>query len=336
VSAAQGLQAGTSHGYSSYRSLPGLRSAMADWYLKTYQVKVDPACEVLPLLGSKEGIFYLSMAFLNPGDHVLIPDPGYPAYGAAAELVGAQAIRYPLTQKCGWLPDLDALEAGDLSKFKIMWVNYPHMPTGARGSRALFEKLAAFARRNRIMICNDNPYGLVLNQAPPESLLSADPALEWSLELNSLSKSFNMAGWRVGMLLGAKVAVDAVVKVKSNVDSGMFAPIQAGAIAALKNSDTWHRERNQIYAERRELVAQIFDRLQFSHETEQVGLFIWAKAPPKVGDVPAFCDEVLLRHHIFLTPGSIFGTNGARYARASLCAPAPRLREALARLEHQP
>ena len=323
----------TNHGYASYRSTPELRSAISTWYQKTYDVTLNPNQEVLPLLGSKEGILYLSMALLNPGDQVLIPNPGYPAYASVANLLGAKIIAYDLTEAGGWLPDLEKLEAMDLSRCKLMWVNYPHMPTGTRADVNFFKRLVDFAKKKKIFICNDNPYGLVLNQTAPASLLKADPTFEVSGEMNSLSKSFNMAGWRVGMFLGAKDAVDAVIQVKSNVDSGMFLPTQKAAIAALGVSKEWHEERNRIYNARRNTIYEIFDHLGFTYSRDQVGLFVWAKAPNTVPEVETLIDRVLDEAHVFLTPGMIFGSNGNRYARASLCASTERLKLALGRIK---
>jgi aspartate/methionine/tyrosine aminotransferase len=330
--AATALRSEKNHGYAAYRSSPELRRAMAGFYDRVYGVRLDPETEVLPLLGSKEGILYTSMAYLNPGDAVLLPNPGYPAYSSVAQLIGARLIHYDLTEESGWLPDLAAIERQDLSRCKLMWVNYPHMPTGRAGNAQLFESLVAFGRRHGILVCNDNPYGLVLNRQPPMSILSFDPARDAAIELNSLSKSFNMAGWRVGMLLGARDAVDSVLQVKSNVDSGMFTAVQAGAAEALASPASWHERRNEIYRERRQAVWRIFDRLGFKYDPEQVGLFVWAKAPESVTDVEAFVDELLERKHVFLTPGFIFGSNGRRYARASLCAPQGVLEEALRRI----
>ena len=321
------------HGYASYRSTPELRKSMSAWYQSTYGVAVDAETEILPLLGSKEGILYLSMALLNPGDGVLLPNPGYPAYSSVASLLGAKAHVYDLTEKSGWLPDLDLLEKQDLKGVKLMWVNYPHMPTGKVAERTFFDRLVKFAAKHRILVCNDNPYGLVLNTTPPMSLLSTDPEKKYTAELNSFSKSFNMAGWRVGMFLGAKELVDCVLQVKSNVDSGMFLAVQAGAAAAMKTSPKWHEARNAVYRERREIVWKIFDRLGFKYEKDQVGLFVWAKAPDAVKDVAQFLDRILEEANVFLTPGMIFGSNGLRYARASLCAPSGRLKEALQRIE---
>jgi LL-diaminopimelate aminotransferase len=323
----------SNHGYAAYRSTPELRAAMSAWYQRTYEVKLDPNTEVLPLLGSKEGILYLSMALLNPGDTVLVPNPGYPAYASVASLLGAKVAYYDLKDENGWLPDLDALEKMDLSSCKLMWVNYPHMPTGTPCDAAFFKRLVEFAKRKKIFICNDNPYGLVLNKTPPISILTADPQMEISGELNSLSKSFNMAGWRVGMFMGCKAIVNAVLQVKSNVDSGMFLPIQKGAIAALNTTPAWHAERNRVYEERRKRIFQIFDLLGFTYKTDQVGLFVWAKAPASMPSVEVFIDRLLDEAHVFLTPGMIFGSNGDRFARASLCASIERLDLAIEKIK---
>jgi aspartate/methionine/tyrosine aminotransferase len=327
------LRAPASHGYASYRSTPELRRAIVEWYARVYRVRADADTECLPLLGSKEGILYLSMAYLDPGDGVLVPDTGYPAYSSVAKLLGARIYSYPLTEGRGWLPDLDRLEKQDLTGCKLMWVNYPHMPSGARATAELFDRLAKFARERGILVCNDNPYGLVLNREPPTSLLSFDPAKESCAELNSLSKSFNMAGWRVGMLIASRAVVDAVLAVKSNADSGMFLPVQAGAAAALTAPDTWHAERNRVYADRRDIVWKIFDHLGFSFDREQVGLFVWARAPETVASVERAVDDVLARAGVFLVPGKVFGSGGERYARASLCATREKLTEALRRVE---
>ncbi|MDO9184317.1 MAG: aminotransferase class I/II-fold pyridoxal phosphate-dependent enzyme [Bacteriovorax sp.] len=307
------------HGYSTYRSSPQLRQALGQWLKNTYDITADPNNEILPLLGSKEGILYLSMALLNPGDTVLIPNPGYPAYASVANLLGAKIQYYDLTQENNWLPDLESLDAGDLSKCKIMWVNYPHMPSGKTADKNFFKKLVAFAKKNKILLCNDNPYGLVLNTSPPISLIEADPLMEVSAELNSMSKSFNMAGWRVGFLVGASELINAVISVKSNVDSGMFMPIQVGTIEALKVDSEWHRERNEIYLKRRKYIWDLFDLLGFDYAKDQVGLFVWAKAPAKILNVEEYLSELLINAHVFLTPGMIFGSNGNRFARASLC-----------------
>lgn len=321
------------HGYPSYRSLPVLRSAMADWYKRTYDVKLDPFLEVLPLLGSKEGLFYIAMAFLNQGDQALVPNPGYPAYTSVTSLAGATPVVYYLSEENNWWPDFEKLEKTDLSKVKLMWVNYPHMPTGAVGSAELFQKLISFGKKHKILICHDNPYSQVLNTEVPLSILKFDPDLSVALELNSFSKAFNMAGWRVGMLMAGAQVVETILKVKTNVDSGMFLPLQFGAIEALKATDDWHQQRNQIYKERQQYAHKIFVRLGFSARDNQVGLFLWAKAPNDIPDVEKRIDEILKKTNVFLTPGFIFGSQGLRYARVSLCAPVDKLKVALTRLE---
>lgn len=309
----------TNHGYATYRSSPELRSELAVWLKKIYGITVNPDNEVLPLLGSKEGILYLSMALLNPGDTVLVPNPGYPAYASVANLLGAKILYYDLTYENNWLPDLKKIASEDLKSCKLMWVNYPHMPSGTSASKDVFRELITFARKNKILVCNDNPYGLVLNKTKPLSIIEADPQMEVCAELNSLSKSFNMAGWRVGTFMGSRELVNAVISVKSNVDSGMFMPIQLGAIEALKVGQAWHDERNEVYERRRKLVWDIFDMLGFTYSKDQVGLFVWAKSPDKIKDVTEYIDHILDNAHVFLTPGMIFGHNGSRFARASLC-----------------
>ena len=332
--AAAALKSPKNHGYPSYRGLPVLRAAMSEWYEKTYAVKLDPASQVLPLLGSKEGLFYIAMAFLNDGDQVLVPNPGYPAYTSVTTLAGATALPYNLKAENKFHPDFAEIESNDLSKVKLMFVNYPHMPTGAAGSEDLFKKLIAFGKKHKILICHDNPYSQVLNTEAPLSILKFDPDFAVALELNSTSKAFNMAGWRVGMLLAHADVIETVAKVKTNVDSGMFLPVQFGAIDAFKKTtDEWHEERNQIYRERQQLTYKVFGKIGFTARPDQVGLFLWAKAPADIKSVEARIDEILEKTNVFLTPGFIFGTEGARYARASLCAPVERLTEALARLE---
>ncbi len=332
AAASKVLHSETGHSYASYRSTPELREAMAKWMVRTYGVALSAEKEILPLLGSKEGILYLSLAYLNPGDQVLVPNPGYPAYSSVGSLIGAQVIPYDLTEENHWFPDIAALEKLDLSRCKLMWINYPHMPTGAPARAEQFQKLIAFGKKKNILIANDNPYGLILNREAPLSILSQDPKREITVELNSLSKSFNMAGWRVGMLMAAESVVNAVLQVKSNVDSGMFLPVQAGATAALANSDAWHAVRNATYAKRRDLIWKMFDHLGFHYDQNQVGLFVWAKAPASIPDVEAWIDHVLKSKNIFLTPGFIFGSNGSRFVRASLCAPETRILETLQRL----
>jgi LL-diaminopimelate aminotransferase len=319
------------HGYSSYRSLPEFRKGLADWYLKTYQVSLDFESEILPLLGSKEAITYITQAFVNAGDRVLIPNPGYPAYASTAKLCGAEIIYYNLKEGEQWLPNFSDLEKCDLSKVKIMWVNYPHMPTGASANSQVFKDLVLFAKKNKILICHDNPYSQVLNPNAPESILKYDPKFECSLELNSFSKAFNMAGWRVGVVCSAKEVIDSILKVKSNVDSGMFAPIQFGAMQALKNSSQWHLQRNAIYEKRRLLVYKIFDALEFDFSKSQVGLFVWAKSRTNK-NISLFVDELLKSTHIFMTPGCVFGSQGEPYVRSSLCASEEILEHALKRI----
>lgn len=330
--AVESMRLPTSHGYASYRSIPELRKAMAHWLKGTYKLEVNPESQVLPLLGSKEGILYLSMALLNPGDQVLVPNPGYPAYATVAKLLGAEIVYYDLKDENNWLPDFAQLEKFDLSRCKLMWVNYPHMPTGASATPELLQKLLSFGERKNIIVCNDNPYGLVLNETAPLSIIALDKNKQVACELNSLSKSFNMAGWRVGVFLGRKELLDAVIAVKSQVDSGMFLPVQLGAVAALGVDEAWHKKRNGIYGERRSLVREIFDLLGFEYRKDQVGLFVWAKAPDKIKEVHEYLDQVLYRTNVFITPGMIFGSNGQRYARISLCASVERLRQARERM----
>ena len=318
------------HQYQSYQGLPELRQAMSDFYKNNYNTTVNPATEILPLMGSKEGIMHISLAFLNEGDHVLIPNPGYPTYTSVTNLVGAVPVYYDLKASTNWEPDFDALEKLDLSKVKIMWIGYPHMPTGARGSLALFEKLVAFAKKYQILLINDNPYSFVLNDKPM-SLLQVEGAKEVALELNSLSKTFNMAGWRVGMVLGNAVAIDAVLKVKSNMDSGMFYGVQKGAIAALNCGKSWFDEQNAVYKKRRVLTEQLAEKLNCEVYKEGVGLFVWAKLPAGVVSAEAFIDAILYDKHIFITPGTIFGSNGEGYIRFSLCVTEDKVQEAIDR-----
>ena len=320
------------HQYQSYQGLPELREAFASFYHAKFGVTVNPANEVLPLMGSKEGIMHISMAFLNPGDEVLIPNPGYPTYSSVTNLVGAVPKFYDLLAKNGWFPDLEVLEKEDLSKVKIMWTSYPHMPTGATASEDQLKDLVAFAKRNNILLVNDNPYSFVLNQSPI-SILGVEGAMEVALELNSLSKTFNMAGWRVGMVLGSKAHIDEVLKVKSNMDSGMFYGIQKGAIAALESSDAWFDKLTHVYTSRRNLVFKLADKLNCTYDGQNaVGMFVWAKLPAGIASAEAFIDEVLYDKNIFITPGTIFGSNGEGYVRFSLCASEDIIKEAIARV----
>ncbi len=322
----------SAHQYQSYQGLPELREAMAAFYAKHYKVSFDFQSEVLPLMGSKEGILHISMAFLNPGDQVLIPNPGYPTYASVANLVGAEAVLYSLTAANHWEPDFAALESTDLSKVKIMWTGYPHMPTGAPGSLALFEKLVAFAHKHQILLVNDNPYGFILNDNPV-SILQVDGAKDVAIELNSLSKTFSMAGWRVGMVLGKADFIEAILKVKSNMDSGMFYGIQKGAIAALQLEPDWFVAQNAIYAERHALVFELAHLLGCSFDMKALGLFVWAKLPENTQPAEKFIDEILYDKNIFITPGTVFGSNGEGYIRFSLCVSAQKIQEAIQRFK---
>lgn len=320
------------HGYQSYVGLPELRNAFSNWYKKWFQVSLNPNGEILPLIGSKEGIMHISMTFLEQGDEVLVPNPGYPAYAAVAQLTGATIRTYNLTAETSWLPDLEELEATDLSKVKIMWVNYPNMPTGKSASYELFEKLVALGKKHRILICNDNPYAFILNEQPV-SILSVPGAKEVALELNSLSKAHNMAGWRLGMLGGTKAYLDQVLRFKSNMDSGMFKPLQLAAVKALEQPMDWYQKLNEQYKTRRVIVAQLFDLLNCTYDAEQVGLFVWAKIPNRYDSAFELSNEILEQVYVFLTPGGIFGSEGDRYLRISLCSPTKVFEEAKRRIE---
>lgn len=320
------------HEYQSYQGLLELREAISAFYHKYFNVVIDPNNEVLPLMGSKEGIMHISMAFLNPGDEVLIPNPGYPTYGAVTELVQAKPLFYDLLPENNWQPDFETLEQQDLSKVKLMWVCYPHMPTGAMASVGTWEKLIAFGKKHNILIVNDNPYSFILNQKTT-SILSVNGAFETAIELNSLSKSFNIAGWRVGMVLGKATFVSAILKVKSNMDSGMFYGIQKGAIAALKLDVTWFESINRVYQYRKQLIIELLEKLQCTCEKDSVGLFVWAKLPRHIANAESFVDEILYRHHIFITPGTVFGSNGEGYIRFSLCVDEKNIKEAIKRIK---
>lgn len=318
------------HGYQSYQGLPKLRESISDFYSKNYRVALDANTEILPLMGSKEGIMHISMAFLNEGDAVLIPNPGYPTYTSVSNLVGAEPVYYDLTHENNWEPDFDALEEQDLSKVKLMWVNYPHMPTGAPATMALYEKFVAFAKKHQILLVNDNPYSFILNDNPL-SILEVEGAKEVALELNSLSKTFNMAGWRVGMLLGNSELIKTVLQVKSNMDSGMFYGIQQGAIAALSLSNEWYDKINAIYTVRRKIVWKILDKLNCTYDKGSVGMFVWAKLPDGITSEECV-DNLLYNKNIFIPPGTIFGSNGEGFIRFSLCVNEDQLTEALNRL----
>ena len=324
------LMDASAHKYQSYQGLLELRSAMADFYQTNYNVSLNPENEVLPLIGSKEGIMHISMAYLNEGDAVLIPNPGYPTYTSVTKLVGADPIFYDLKSNSNWQPDLIALETMDLSKVKLMWVNYPHMPTGTLGDHTILKSLVTFAKKHSILLINDNPYSFILNDNP-SSIFNVEGAKEVCLELNSLSKTFNMAGWRVGMLTGSATHLQNVIKVKSNMDSGMFYGIQKGAIEALNSSKNWFKDLNKIYAERRALVWELATALNCTFETTTSGMFVWAKLPSDLKS-ETFIDTLLQKHHIFIAPGTIFGSNGEGYIRFSLCAPKESIQSAIKRV----
>ena len=316
--------------YQSYQGLPELREEIANFYKKQYKVNLSGQTEVLPLLGSKEGIMHISMAFLNPGDEVLIPNPGYPTYSAVTKLLEAKPVFYDLKEDNHWLPDFIALERLDLSKVKIMWISYPHMPTGANAPNKFYDEVIAFGRRHNILIVNDNPYSFILNKKPI-SIMRYNHAKEVCLELNSFSKTFNMAGWRVGMLVGSYEHLNAVLKVKSNMDSGMFYAIQKGAIEALKCSDMWFVSLNSVYEQRRELIWKLAKALNCTYDEYATGMFVWAKLPPHLKS-EEFTDLVLKEYSIFITPGTVFGSNGEGYVRFSLCSPEEQIKEAIARV----
>lgn len=333
------------HAYQSYKGSPVLRKAVADWYRQWYGVDLDPDTEILPLIGSKEGIMHICMTYLDEGDGALVPNPGYPTYRSAVRLAGGTCIDYSLTAGKGWMPDLEELErlvhAGvpvgmmevePPGRIKLMWVNYPHMPTGQLPDRALFEKLVAFGKKHDILICHDNPYSFILNDAPM-SLLSTPGAKEVAVELNSLSKSQNMAGWRVGTLSGSKERIDEVLRFKSNMDSGMFLPVQLAAAKALSLGKDWYDSVNAVYRERRELAFGLLELLKCDFSKGQAGMFVWAKIPASYADGFALSDRVLNDAGVFITPGGIFGSAGEGYVRVSLCTPVPTFRESINRIK---
>jgi LL-diaminopimelate aminotransferase len=320
------------HEYQSYQGLPELRKEIANFYSNNFNVDLDFNSEILPLMGSKEGIMHISMAFLNEGDEVLIPNPGYPTYASVTELVQAKAVFYDLKEENNWQPDFETLEKQDLSKVKLMWINYPHMPTGANATLELYKKLIDFGKKHDIIIVNDNPYSFVLNQKPL-SIFQIEGAKDVALELNSLSKTFNMAGWRVGMIIGDKSLIDAILKVKSNMDSGMFYGIQKGAIAALKLGKDWFKAQNEIYTIRRNLIFELAEKMNCTFDRNSVGMFVWAKLPVGIKSED-FIDNLLYEKYLFLTPGSIFGSNGNGYIRFSLCVKEEKIREAIQRIDH--
>jgi LL-diaminopimelate aminotransferase len=320
------------HGYQNYKGIPPLRKGIADFYHRIYNVVLDPETMILPLMGSKEGIMHISMAFVNEGDEVLIPDPGYPTYSSVTNLVGGKIKTYALKEELEWGIDVDALKQTDLSNVKIMWVNFPHMPTGRIASRNELKALVNLAKENNFLIVNDNPYSLILNDQPL-SILSIEGAEDVALELNSLSKSHNMAGWRIGWVAGKKEYIDSVLKVKSNMDSGMFLGLQHAAVEALKNGEEWFTSLNHVYSERRKAANKILDILECTYTEKQSGLFVWAKVPNYIPDVEKWVDEILYGAKVFITPGFIFGETGKRFIRISLCSPVEILDQALERLK---
>ena len=306
------------HQYQSYKGIPEFRKAISTWYKNQFTVTLDPEKEILPLIGSKEGIMHISLAFLNKGDQVLVPNPGYPTYASASKIVEADIIHYDLSPETNWLPNLASIEKNNLSKVKIMWINYPHMPTGANATLEDLEKIAAFGKKHDILICHDNPYSFILNPNPI-SLLKANEYESHVLELNSLSKSHNMAGWRLGMVAGNEDIIKSILKVKSNMDSGMFYGNQKAAVKALSLGNDWYNDLNKTYKARRKLAWEIFDMLNLDFDKSSSGLFVWGRIPSSNSCDLAFTDKLLHEHGVFITPGSIFGSNGKGYVRMSLC-----------------
>ena len=317
------------HAYQSYVGLPELRKAFADWYSKWYGVELDPSKEIQPLVGSKEGILLISLAFLDKGDKVLVPDPGYPTYSSASKLVEAEILTYDLKAETGWQPDFEALEKMDLSEVKIMWTNYPNMPTGAPATEELYSKLVDFGNRHGILICNDNPYSFILNNRPL-SILSQPEAKNCCLELNSLSKAHNMAGWRVGMVAADAEIIAQIMKVKTQMDSGMFKPLQLAAVEALRQTEEWFTQLNAEYSRRRVLAGEIFDIIGAEYDKDSVGMFLWGRVDKAGAEIS---DKLLYEAGVFITPGFIFGKNGENYIRISLCAKPEVLEEAAKRIK---
>ncbi|MGL5957373.1 MAG: pyridoxal phosphate-dependent aminotransferase [Phocaeicola sp.] len=323
------------HGYQPTVGIPELRTAMSKWYQRTYQVALNPATEIQPLIGSKEGILHITLAFVNPGEQVLVPNPGYPTYTSLSTLLGCEVVNYDLQAENGWMPDFDALEKMDLSRVKLMWTNYPNMPTGANATIELYEKLVQFAQKHNLIVVNDNPYSLILNEKPL-SILNIPGAKDCCIELNSMSKSHNMPGWRVGMLATNATFVGWILKVKSNIDSGTFRPLQLAAAQAYDNSKAWHQEANiHCYSLRRSLAEEIMHTLGCTFDKAQVGMFLWGRIPDSYADVEMLTEKILHEAHVFITPGFIFGSNGNRYIRISLCAKEEKLAEALKRIKER-
>lgn len=323
------------HGYQPYVGIPELRQGFADFYQKWYGITLNPATEIQPLIGSKEGILHVTLAFVNPGEKVLVPNPGYPTYSSLSSLLGAEVVYYDLKEDANWMPDFEALEKMDLSQVKLMWVNYPNMPTGANASMELYQKLVRFAQKHQIVVVNDNPYSLILN-SKPLSIMQVEGAKDCCIEFNSMSKSHNMPGWRVGMIAANATFIGWILKVKSNIDSGMFRPLQLAAAAALHNDEAWHQEMNiELYGRRRAVAQQIMDVLGCTYSKDQVGMFVWGKIPDTLANVEELTEKLLHQARVFITPGFIFGSNGARYIRISLCATEQKLTQALERVKSQ-
>ncbi|WP_290072387.1 aminotransferase class I/II-fold pyridoxal phosphate-dependent enzyme [Paramuribaculum intestinale] len=319
------------HSYQSYTGLPALRQAYADFYRRWYGVELDPSKEILPLIGSKEGILHVSLALLNPGDGVLVPNPGYPTYTSVSRLAQAEVFNYDLTEENGWLPDFDQLEKMPLERIKLMWVNYPHMPTGTQATPELLQRIVDFGRRHGIVIAHDNPYSLILNENPT-SLLQIEGAKDVAIELNSMSKSHNMAGWRMGMLASNPTMIEWILKVKSNIDSGQFRPMMLAAVKGLEADKSWYDTLNATYARRRAVAEEVMTALGCTFDPTQRGLFLWGRIADSESGSEAVADRALYESRVFVTPGFIFGSNGDRYIRISLCATEEKLREALARI----
>jgi len=319
------------HGYQPYQGIPELRKAFSRWYSRSYGVKLDPESQILPLFGSKEGLMHIAMSFLSPGDAALVPDPGYPAYSAVTRLAGAKVVSYPLLPENNWLPDLNFIEMLGLHRVKLMWVNYPHMPTGKRATKEFFKELVAFAKCHKILLVNDNPYSFILNDQPI-SLLAAPDAIETSLELNSLSKSHNMAGWRIGMVAGRKEYLDYLMRFKSQMDSGMFKPMQLAAVKALEAGPEWYEGINSVYRERKFMAYALLDKLKCSYDKDRSGLFVWAKIPSTEESGQVLADRILMEKRVFITPGFIFGPQGDQYIRVSLCQPKEVINRAIDRI----
>lgn len=322
------------HGYQPTMGIPELRNAMADFYQRWYGVELNPQTEIQPLIGSKEGILHVTLAFVNPGEQVLVPNPGYPTYTSLSKILGAEIVNYNLLEDNGWQPDFDALEKMDLSKVKLMWTNYPNMPTGGAARMETYERLVAFAQKHQIVVVNDNPYSFILNEKPM-SLLQVPGAKDCCIEFNSMSKTHNMPGWRVGMLASNAQFVQWILKIKSNIDSGTFRGIQLAAAEAYRNDPEWHREANiNTYRRRRAVAEKIMTTLGCSYDPNQVGMFLWGKIPAHYNNAEELTERVLHEARVFITPGFIFGSNGARYIRISLCAKEEKIQQALERIKN--